>query len=669
MRRAAIEFTNAGFAVIPLRPGDKKPLVDKGDTWKTKVCRDALDVLETWPGDECNVGIVTGGGFFVLDVDVGKGGAESFARLQAEIGPLPATRRVRTQSGGWHYYFATSDGDVSNAAKNLQARFGDGLDIRGLGGYVVAPGSVVNGRPYVLECDGPIAPVPPTLRECLSAPPVKSEGAATIIGETDKPADVERARAWLEQSPEVFEGGRDNAAYEIACRFLDFGAFDTCQELLEEWNEKKCNPSLTDDDIERIVSSAKKNRQAPIGRDSLFAGFEPIAEPPPLDDTSNPFSKHVVVFDRDEAAEDAEPPRPWIAHRRMIRGKLTSLVAPGSIGKSLLTLQWACAVAMGNGEWCGLDVREKTNVLVVNGEDDVAEMNQRLGAVIRHFRLDRDFVRRHVHLYSSQGSDADFALVKRTARGQSLADTEHIKYIVDHCKRHNIGAVIFDPLVEFHEASENDNSEMSRVVKAFRKIAADADVSVTLVHHSKKPPQAAGDSFAGSMDAGRGASALVNGVRISMTLFNMSKKDAERFGVPSTRSHLMVRLDDAKANLFLASPVAQWFERKSVRFASGEEYGVLQPVELIDRSGGEVSAILNAVADLVAVDGGGVTVNALAGMLAGQPFFSGVGKTAIKKRIVAALEMAGDATYNGKKLSRVPNGESGGTVFASLADE
>jgi len=655
MRREAIELAAAGFRVIPLK--GKKPFWDE---WQNRALCDPFDVVELWPGGDYNVGIVCGHGLAVLDVDVSKGGAESLARMEAELGSLPVTRRVRTQSGGWHYYFATPDGDISNAAKNLQDRFGPGLDVRGRGGQVVAPGSVYEGRPYSLECDAPIAHVPLDLLALLQSAPVKAANAGEVVGELDTPGAIERARDWVERSPDVFEGGRDDAAFKIAARLYDFGvSHPTCLEILSDWSEKKCNPSLSEDDLERIASSAAKNRQDAIGSKSveaLAAVFGTVEHPPGVD---NPFD--AWSFDQTEGDEEAMPPRPWLAGRRLIRGKLSSLVAPGSVGKSLLTLQWACALAMGRGDWCGLDVRERSRVLVLNNEDEKSEMGARLAAVIRHFRLPREELWHRIKLISGAANPHIF--LKRAARGGSLDETAAIKTLVGYCVQEKIDVVVFDPVVDTHEANENDNGEMARVMRVFRRIASEANVSVLLVHHTKKPPQGASDGYAGSADAGRGASAIVNAVRVGMTLFNMGERDAMKFGIPPARRHLFVRLDDAKANLFLASPVAQWFERKSIRLPNGEESGALQPVELTDKTVEDGAAVVAELASLL--ETGSLSLYAAATVLDTQSkMYGGDGVSTLRKRIKAAL-VSGDTTCQGVRFRFAPSGKLGGTITVS----
>ncbi|MBA4130053.1 MAG: hypothetical protein C0519_01365 [Hyphomicrobium sp.] len=348
-----------GFKVTPLLPGTKKPFLRD---WQ-KAPFDALDVLEIWDyGDQHGVGIVTGDGFFVLDVDVknGQPGAESLARMIAVHGPLPATRTVRTPSGGWHYYFATPPGrTVSNANKGLQTRFGEGLDIRGVGGQVVAPGNIYDGKPYAFEREGRIAPAPEWLLDCLAPAPVKSEDAAKVVCETDRPEDLARCRMWLENSPDVFEGGRDDAAYKMACRFLNLGASpESCRELLETWSEKKCRPSLTDDDLDRVAGSATRNLQDAIGRDSFQAAaatFGEIEQPP----DSAPVPARSLIEYPDEISVDA-------ILKAQAQSIVKGLIAPGDVGimygestagKSFALVDIGFHVALGR-TWAGLRVKQ-----------------------------------------------------------------------------------------------------------------------------------------------------------------------------------------------------------------------------------------------------------------------------------------------------------------------
>lgn len=152
-RRHACDLAHAGFPVFALIAGGKKPARANWQCAATS-CRERT--FETWSAPVTgeplayNIGIATGRGLFVLDIDNkdGKNGSATLARLELEHGDLPPTMVVRTASGGFHYYFrAPPDLWIPNSAGKL----GLGIDVRGDGGYVVAAGSVIAGRTYEQE--------------------------------------------------------------------------------------------------------------------------------------------------------------------------------------------------------------------------------------------------------------------------------------------------------------------------------------------------------------------------------------------------------------------------------------------------------------------------------------------------------------------------------------
>lgn len=141
-RDAALALTRRAFAVFPLR--GKVPWIAERDGGRGY--RDATRderVIRNWWGrwPSANIGIATGAtsDLFVLDIDPAKGGAVE------RLPPLPLTKRVRTGSGGWHFYFRHVDGLRCTASQ-----VGPGIDTRGDGGYVVAPPSLHpdTGRRY-----------------------------------------------------------------------------------------------------------------------------------------------------------------------------------------------------------------------------------------------------------------------------------------------------------------------------------------------------------------------------------------------------------------------------------------------------------------------------------------------------------------------------------------
>jgi hypothetical protein len=151
----AIGYANRGWRVIPIRPGEKHPPIPR---WQEAATTNTETLVTWWTGPYANhgIGIATGpaSGIFVLDIDdkEGQRGYDTLADLEAEHGPLPETLTVITGSGGNHLYFAYPP--TQTIRNDHGRRLGSGLDIRGEGGQVVAPGSThPNGTTYEFDID------------------------------------------------------------------------------------------------------------------------------------------------------------------------------------------------------------------------------------------------------------------------------------------------------------------------------------------------------------------------------------------------------------------------------------------------------------------------------------------------------------------------------------
>jgi len=140
---AALTLAEHGILVFPVKPRSKVPATVDG--FKSATVN--LDQVRAWWGrwPDANIGVPMGAlsGFVVLDVDARHGGLASFEKLR-DRHRLPKTAQVLTGSGGFHYWYRYT-GELRNSAGLL----GDGLDVRGDGGYVIAPPSVhESGNPY-----------------------------------------------------------------------------------------------------------------------------------------------------------------------------------------------------------------------------------------------------------------------------------------------------------------------------------------------------------------------------------------------------------------------------------------------------------------------------------------------------------------------------------------
>ncbi len=164
MLAAAQQLAAAGYPVFPVHgivegkctctkncgsPG-KHPASKTGFKAAT---RDPQQIDFDWKKRPlANIGIATGGAgrLLVVDCDPRNGGPETYAGLKALFPGLPdGGLLVRSGGGGLHYWLRYRGGP-------LPKELATGIDLKGDGGYVVAPPSLhVSGRRYEFEGEGP----------------------------------------------------------------------------------------------------------------------------------------------------------------------------------------------------------------------------------------------------------------------------------------------------------------------------------------------------------------------------------------------------------------------------------------------------------------------------------------------------------------------------------
>lgn len=215
MLTAALSAIARGWYVFPARRDDKRPALHHTNQCPgTGACRDGHLTPEQramsnpdhvrwyWTSERfhgCNVAIACEPSrLVVLDLDAAKDGEQPpprwdqpgitcgldvLAVLCEEAGePLPLdTYTVTTPSGGLHLYFAAPQGvELRNTAGDRGRGLGWRVDTRAGGGYVLATGSQVDGHPYTLTEDAPVAPLPLWLCERLASTPRPPREAVSV---------------------------------------------------------------------------------------------------------------------------------------------------------------------------------------------------------------------------------------------------------------------------------------------------------------------------------------------------------------------------------------------------------------------------------------------------------------------------------------------------------
>lgn len=283
MRDKAVALARGDFRVFPLLVNGKTPSIEG---WPVKASNDPAVVARMWTAPvtgeslDNNIGVVTGGDFCVIDVDV-KDGKPGLATLETlvDLGLDTRTQLTRSPTGSLHYYYRkpVDRPFITSAEKHL----GPGIDTRGEGGYVVGAGSEINGEAYECLDDCEMLEAPEWLLDRCK--PAAHSGAAdvAVLGESDTEANILRAIDYLtKRAPEAVEGSGGNAqTYNIACEVIGYGVSEpeTFQLMLLHWNDDKAHPPWAPEELERIVGNAARYRQEPEGNRSAAADFSPVS--------------------------------------------------------------------------------------------------------------------------------------------------------------------------------------------------------------------------------------------------------------------------------------------------------------------------------------------------------------------------------------------------------
>ena len=247
MKEWALHYAEMGLAVFPLACRDKVPAVVDG----CKAATTERTTIERWwdKNPQYNIGIATGNkssGLVVIDLDVDKNkgidGYDVLRDWQNKHGKLPETWQSITGRGGYHYFY--KDAIVHSNRVGLY----EGVDIRGEGGYIVAPPSVhPNGNIYEWE-QGPeeyeIAQVDNIVNDFFK-------------GEKQR-RDSEHKTNF--KVPELIpEGKRVDTIVRLIASLRTKGLDDDAiKAAVRVENEKRCNPPLKEKELEKAVFPALK---------------------------------------------------------------------------------------------------------------------------------------------------------------------------------------------------------------------------------------------------------------------------------------------------------------------------------------------------------------------------------------------------------------------------
>jgi hypothetical protein len=387
------------------------------------------EVADWWSGDRARygVGILTGsasGNIFVLDVDVGPGkdGDDSLRALQMTHGDLPETAEVRTGGGGLHLYFRAPPGVA--VVRNSASKLGPGLDIRGEGGFVVAPPSMhASGQPYVWSWTN-------TLAEGIADAPawlldlVRAESA---IGATPRdrvasspPVASPVGAGSLGVLPPAVEDGREeymrDTVFAVALELTgENGAWPTAEEVYEvAWPQflRRVDLSrpgrITRDNAEQEMRAkcnqiAAKAESGGMGAlEDVVASYQAKRREQPRQGPGNR-QEEAAGASRQEQAETPRPPTHFplvyadeihagdaaldFVEGLLVEGGMSVWYGDSNVGKTFALLDVAIHVALGR-PWRGREVDQ--GAVVYCALEGIAGIRNRIAAWLKHYGITPD---------------------------------------------------------------------------------------------------------------------------------------------------------------------------------------------------------------------------------------------------------------------------------------
>ncbi len=428
--------------------------------------------IENWTNlyPHTNWAIITGYGVVVVDAD----SAEAVQFI--EEGTITRTPLRATTSKGKHYYFQVNpDYPVHNSVRKNK------IDLRGIGGYVVAPGSThADGTFYQWETDGYM-----DISDLHDLPMLTPDDIARINGfngqaTEDKPAgDLGFSTGQYplpHDGSNLAEGqGRNNAAASMAGQLLRQNtSLREVKAILDQWNQSN-TPPLSDSELNTTIASISKthtnnNPGSPLLIESLSA------------------PKQQFAFSHVKELVKGVKPINWLIKGFLEMDSLSLMFGEPACGKSFSAIDLACCVATGK-EWHGKPVKRQGPVFYIAGEG-FNGLSRRLMA----WQVAHGYNLRNAPIYISQCSAA------LTDLGNARLVSNSIAEIVEETGGVIPSMIVIDTLARnFGPADENATKEMNTFINHIDQLLRSKyECCVLIVHHTG----------VGSKDRARGNSAL-----------------------------------------------------------------------------------------------------------------------------------------------------------------
>ena len=310
MLEDAINYRRAGFSVIPIKPRDKRPLIQWEQYQSEAPTEQQIqEWFAKWP--DANMALVTGAisDCVVIDIDT----EQAKAKLKNFVDDFDLAGVPRSKTGkGWQLFFKHPAVPIPNRAGLIP-----GLDTRGDGGYVVAPPSIhPNGKQYRWEVplNGKLPELPKPLLKLIQAAPSAEQGPRERFDTASALAGVP-------------EGKRDQTIFQLACKLRSADVPQNITEGLVTEAARNCQPPF---DEQKALAKVR----------GAYSRYEAKAQ-----------MKQAEIWPEFQSAEqiidEPEDPLMWRWHECLPTAGSSVLVAQPKIGKTTFAANLALATARG----------------------------------------------------------------------------------------------------------------------------------------------------------------------------------------------------------------------------------------------------------------------------------------------------------------------------------
>lgn len=322
---AALEYARAGFQVFPVKQS-KAPYIEGGLKNASSDPEQIRAWWTKWP--HANIGIATGyasHGLVVIDLDVDKekgvDGRESLRSWEAQHGVLPVTLCSITGRGGNHLLYYSMQ-RVRNRTGVLP-----GVDVRGDGGYIVAPPSIhANGQQYIWSDNKNIT-------DLLGKIAPADQLVMQLITFDQRGQDPEYVSNGVQYDQVIPSGQRTEKLVSFIGMLRERSTpEDVIAGSVRLMNAKCCQPPLSEKELQREVLPAIRNLQQGDPERSI------------IKPSSAPSMPNTMVLSMDQVQEMNME---WLIYGFIPKGAITIIAGPGGVGKTGIWCDIVASISAG----------------------------------------------------------------------------------------------------------------------------------------------------------------------------------------------------------------------------------------------------------------------------------------------------------------------------------